>query len=167
MIERATAADLDAIEALEASGFEHAGWSREAWAADLDAPGRLVLVTREEDVRAVASFGVIWETAELLRVVVAPQHRGLGLGRQLVQAGLAWASDQGAERMLLEVEPGNAPARALYDRLGFATIATRHDYYGAGLHALVMERPLAPRASAESAVEPTPAQPRHSERMSA
>lgn len=168
MIERATCGDLDAIVALEAAGFDHAGWSREAWAAEVDADGRRTLVAREATgIVGVASFSVLFETAELLRVVVAPQHRGLGIGRRLAEAGLSWASAHGAQRMMLEVEQGNAPARGLYTRLGFATIATRHDYYGAGLPALVMERLLAPAASAEPAVETTPAQSRHSERMSA
>ena len=64
------------------------------------------------------------------------------LGRVLIEAGIDWAAEQCADRMLLEVEHDNAPAVALYHRLGFAELARRNDYYGAGRHALVMQKEL-------------------------
>ena len=46
--------------------------------------------------------------------------------------------------MLLEVEHENAPALALYERLGFTRIDTRLDYYGPGAHALVADARVQP-----------------------
>lgn len=143
IIARARRDDLDTIVSLEAEGFEHAGWSREAWAAELDSQDRHVLVARApEGVVGVATFQTVADTADLHRVVVRVDHRGTGIGHRLVAAGLEWAEAMGAERMLLEVDVDNVSARALYERFGFEALARRDDYYGPGHHALVMARAL-------------------------
>ncbi|MBW8458783.1 MAG: GNAT family N-acetyltransferase [Thiobacillus sp.] len=53
-------------------------------------------------------------------VVVAPSHRGRGIAAQLFAEVEAIARERGACKLTLEVLEGNAPARALYRRLGFA-----------------------------------------------
>jgi ribosomal protein S18 acetylase RimI-like enzyme len=53
-------------------------------------------------------------------VVVAPSHRGRGIAAQLFAEVEAIARERGACKLTLEVLDGNAPARALYRRLGFA-----------------------------------------------
>ena len=54
-----------------------------------------------------------------LGIAVAPAWRGLGVGTALLQAGEAWAREQGAERMSLWVDGFNTGARRLYERLGY------------------------------------------------
>ena len=44
--------------------------------------------------------------------------------------------------MMLEVGVNNAPAIALYEKLGYTNISTRRDYYGPGLDAFVMRKDL-------------------------
>jgi len=53
-------------------------------------------------------------------VMVAPSHRGRGIAAQLFAGVEAIARERGACKLTLEVLDGNAPARALYRRLGFA-----------------------------------------------
>lgn len=53
-------------------------------------------------------------------VVVASSHRGRGIAAQLFAEVEAIARERGACKLTLEVLDGNAPARALYRRLGFA-----------------------------------------------
>jgi GNAT superfamily N-acetyltransferase len=53
-------------------------------------------------------------------VVVAPSHRGRGIAARLFAGVEAIARERGACKLTLEVLDGNAPARALYRRLGFA-----------------------------------------------
>lgn len=144
IVHRARLKDLDAIMALEASGFDHAGWSRESWAGELTEPDRQVLAYRDADDRivAVATLHIVEDFADLLRVVVAPERRGQGIARKLLIASILMAQASGAVRILLEVEDDNAPALAVYARLGFTPIDRRRDYYGPGLHALVMELPI-------------------------
>lgn len=152
---------------------EAARWSAESWRAELAGDDRCMLVaagrpepaspprsrpdrpdaaapkpTRpalpdDGGLLGAATFQLIAGVADLHRVVVAPGHRGRGIGRALLEAGIAWASDRHGERMLLEVEHDNAAALGLYRRLGFADLARRDDYYGPGRHALVLQRDLA------------------------
>ncbi len=140
IITRATVDDLPAIEALEREGFEASGWSADAWRAEIEGADRHVLVARDAagDVLGVTTFQVVFEVADLHRVVVRADQRGRGIGRRLLRAGIDWAHATGAEEVLLEVEVDNAPARGLYESLGFRPLARRADYYGPGLHALVM-----------------------------
>jgi len=141
---RAKVEDLDAIMDLEASGFDHAGWSRDSWAGELTASDRQVLAYRDVDDRlvAVATLHLVADFGDLLRVVVAPERRGQGIARKLLIASILMAQAKGAVRILLEVEEDNAPAHAVYVRLGFSPIDRRRDYYGPGHHALVMELPI-------------------------
>jgi|SRR5579859_688721 len=52
-------------------------------------------------------------------LLVAPEARGLGLGRALLHAALARARAEGAERVTLRVLAGNTVARSLYETAGF------------------------------------------------
>jgi ribosomal-protein-alanine N-acetyltransferase len=141
IISSARADDLDGILPLEEAGFELAQrWSREAWRAELDNPDRLVLVRHDARglVVGVATFSLVADMADLLRVIVLPDSRGRGIGGSLIRAGMEWAKAVGADRMLLEVRPDNAPAVRTYQKLGFAALDRRRDYYGTGVDALVM-----------------------------
>ena len=55
----------------------------------------------------------------LTAVEVDPSSRRQGLGAAITSGLAAAAAGRGARRMLLQVETGNAPARALYRRCGF------------------------------------------------
>jgi GNAT superfamily N-acetyltransferase len=52
---------------------------------------------------------------------VAPEARGLGVGRALIEAVYAEADRRGAERVYWATQEGNATARKLYDRIGTLT----------------------------------------------
>ncbi len=58
-------------------------------------------------------------------LVVRPQARGLGYGRQLLKAALAWAFGvRGAPLAALTVAADNANAKSLYESVGFALVTT-------------------------------------------
>ncbi len=146
IISHARLDDLADIVALEQAGFEPGQqWSQNAWAEELASPDRYVLARLDRDARiiGVATFSCVAEMADLQRVIVHPDARGQGIGASLLRAGLEWAAAVGARRMLLEVRPDNEPAIAMYRRLGFQPVSQRRDYYGPGLDALVMLRPVA------------------------
>ncbi|GAA1956486.1 GNAT family N-acetyltransferase [Kitasatospora viridis] len=56
---------------------------------------------------------------------VEPRWRGRGVGEALAGAVLAWAAEQGADRVSLTVVDGNDAARGLYLRLGFRPTGER------------------------------------------
>ena len=65
----------------------------------------------------------VWTAAEdcwLEDLFVAEVARGSGLGKAVVEAAIGRAAARGCRRIELDVDDENAPARALYERLGFA-----------------------------------------------
>ncbi len=57
----------------------------------------------------------------LYDIVVAPDLRGIGLGRRVVTSLMAWGCQQGAHTAYLQVREENEVARSLYGALGFQT----------------------------------------------
>ncbi|MCL1841056.1 MAG: GNAT family N-acetyltransferase [Propionibacteriaceae bacterium] len=161
---RAGTGDLAGLVGLESSCFgPDERWSAPSWQAELDGDDRAVWVAvrtrRDADAGGCQAFDEVvaaccvhlaGEDAELFRVMTAPALRGLGVATMLVSAGLAWARAHGAVRMLLEVRHDNVTARSLYADLGFTDLYLRTNYYGYGLDAVVMSRPVG---------EPTPPEP--------
>jgi N-acetylglutamate synthase len=72
---------------------------------------------------AVADRGWVGLTA----VHTLPEQRRRGIAQSLLRALAGWAGEQGVERLYLQVECDNAPARKLYGGLGF-TEAYRYHY---------------------------------------
>ncbi len=122
-------ADADAVVEVNAAAFAHhpeqgamdrdnlARRMAEPW---FDPAGLLVA----EDGSGVLGFH--WTKqhdaalGEVYVVGVAPRAQGRGLGRLLTLAGLHHLAGLGVEEVLLYVESDNAPAVAVYSRLGFS-----------------------------------------------
>ncbi len=60
------------------------------------------------------------DTVELRRMYVEPAFRGRNLGQLLVDAALAWAKEQGYQRVVLNSGYALADAVGLYESVGFA-----------------------------------------------
>ena len=60
----------------------------------------------------------------LFDLLVAPEHRGQGLGTKLVGARMSWGYEQGARLAYLQVMANNQPARGLQHKLGFEDVYT-------------------------------------------
>lgn len=50
---------------------------------------------------------------------VAPEHRGKGIGKRLIEWASGWARERGHRKIKLEVGEGNARARHVYESSGF------------------------------------------------
>lgn len=77
----------------------------------------------EESGVVVGMAGGFFEAGDpvpsLISMWVEPHARGRGGGEALVETVAAWAREQGATRLQLWVTETNAPATALYRRVGF------------------------------------------------
>jgi GNAT superfamily N-acetyltransferase len=65
-------------------------------------------------------------TALLSALLVAPERRRAGAGGLLLRAAAHWAAAQGAARLALFVERGNAAANALYASAGMRIVEGYH-----------------------------------------
>lgn len=77
--------------------------------------------------------------AEMKRLFVRPGFRGLGLGRQLVEAVLDVARAAGYACVLLDTLDDMESARALYEDLGFVEVPPYYHNPIAGSHYLKVE----------------------------
>lgn len=91
-------------------------------------PHTALVLRRDADGAVVAcgQLAVEGRFAGLYDVFTAPAARGLGHASRLCRRLLAIAAEQGAEVGCLQVEADNAPARAVYARLGFADAYAYH-----------------------------------------
>ena len=78
--------------------------------------------------------------AELLRIAVAPEARGRGLGRALLEACQRELAEEGLAQLFLEVRPTNLAAIRLYERCGWEPCGRRPRYYSDGEDALLFQR---------------------------
>ncbi|MEW7009225.1 MULTISPECIES: GNAT family N-acetyltransferase [unclassified Lentilitoribacter] len=75
------------------------------------------------------------EYAGLLDVGTSKQCQRAGHARAILKSAILWARYNGSKRVWLQVEKANAPARALYDQIGFKEIY-RYSYRKQPDHAL-------------------------------
>jgi putative acetyltransferase len=68
---------------------------------------------------------------EVKRMFVRPAHRGLGLGRRLLDELATWASRRGATRLVLETGDQQPEALGLYASFGFVRIPCFDEYASA------------------------------------
>ena len=83
--------------------------------------------------------------AELESLAVLPDLQHGGIGRSLVEAAVAWATNQGATALRLEVRESNERALRIYRAAAFQQTGVRPGYYKVPREdAIVMERSLLP-----------------------
>ncbi|MFP8951492.1 GNAT family N-acetyltransferase [Natrialbaceae archaeon A-arb3/5] len=78
--------------------------------------GHAMLVPDAEDPSSIEDLNEIeWELA----IFVLQEYQRAGIGTELLEHLLGYASDQGISRVWLTVERWNTPAIGLYERVGF------------------------------------------------
>jgi GNAT superfamily N-acetyltransferase len=102
-------------------GWPLARW-RERTAALAAGDTQIMFVAEADDGRLVGCAGA-HVGADSVPVVIsmwtAPEHRGRGVARMLLDALADWARRRGARRLTLSVVRGNRPASQLYVAFGF------------------------------------------------
>lgn len=88
----------------------------------------------------------IGDEAELANLAVAPEARGRGIGRLLLDDFIKTVGGLARTTIFLEVRASNALAIRMYLMAGFAELTRRKGYYSRPVEdALVMARPAGPR----------------------
>ena len=123
-------ADMDEIVAIEAATFSNP-WTRPMYLRELQNPdvSFLYVLRLDNRVAGFCSFWLVLDEIHINNLAVRREYQGQGLGTALLKEVLQAGASRGAERATLEVRRSNAPARRLYERLGFEVAATRPNYY--------------------------------------
>lgn len=117
------------VAQLEAVCF-HDPWSLRSIQAELENPLSYWLVAKEQEriVGYIGSQSVMGES-DMMNVAVDPDFRRAGIGKMLISRLIEDLQDSGNHCLSLEVRASNAPAIALYHKLGFAQVGRRPNYY--------------------------------------
>jgi len=121
----------EACARLHAQGFAHP-WSKGEVAELIVSPSTLAAAALDPvdgRLRGFILSRLAADEAEILTIAVEAASQGKGVGRALLSENLRQAANAGAKTIFLEVDKMNAPAVALYERLGFVKVGERPGYY--------------------------------------
>ena len=125
-IEKFTAEHLP--EVAEIHSRVNDGWSENSLAGDMDNDSTHSFVAVVDGrVAAFCSYLVTFD-AELLFVCTHPDMRGRGIAAKLLTGTMNLLKAQ-IDTVVLEVRSKNAPALALYHKLGFEQLGLRKNFY--------------------------------------
>jgi ribosomal-protein-alanine N-acetyltransferase len=120
----------DAME-IEHESFSRP-WSEESFQIALGTNGFVCLAA----LSGIKTIGYICarqvaDEAEILKLAVRPSFRGRGTAKALTRKCLDILRQGKCREVYLEVRESNLPARRIYGKLEFKTIAARKNYYSA------------------------------------
>ncbi len=106
-----------------------------------DANGRIWLAERSRNLVGCAAIVLRENNIGQLRwIVVAPDERGKGLGKDLIARALAYCRDQGCRSVHLETTDGLPVSKKKYEKLGFRVISNTVEELWDGKRPLILMR---------------------------
>jgi ribosomal-protein-alanine acetyltransferase len=142
----ASEADLENIMQIEKACFGNDAWSKSNMKSELLAPHTTYVVAEESN--SLIGYAGLSKLAsstssDIQTIAVSESHRGLGVGRKLMESLLDFAREQKAKEVFLEVREDKPTPQKLYLSLGFNSIDRRENYYQPdGVAAIVMRLDL-------------------------
>ena len=129
MIETMNSSHVKQIAELEKICFSDP-WSERSIASELDNKLAFWLVAVEgESVAGYIGSQTVMDETDMMNVAVHPDFRRKGIAEALVNDLVDYLKKIGSHCLTLEVRASNAPAISLYEKLGFAEIGRRKNYY--------------------------------------
>lgn len=147
----------DRLITLEQRCYSHP-WSPELIRGEFEKPISLRYgLISDDEIFAYCLNYLVADELHVLNLAVAPEARGLGLGKHLLSRVLELGLERGARFATLEVRPSNYIAKRLYSSLGFEVVGLRKNYYRDNYeNALVLECKLgALKLRSRSLISPT------------
>jgi len=124
--------DLAGVDAIQGRSPQASQWRQEDYPQLARDPLGLVLVAELEPRSFLAGFAVfrrVLDEAEILNLAVDPSVRRMGIGRELLIAGMRELRARGVSKVFLEVRASNQPAIDFYSVAGFTAQGRRRGYY--------------------------------------
>ena len=105
-------------------------WSEMSIASELQNLWAYWLVAVQDDmvVGYIGSQSTI-DGTDVMNVAVHPDWRRQGIAEQLIENLIEELKERGSHALMLEVRASNAPAIALYGKMGFRQVGLRKNYY--------------------------------------
>lgn len=117
------------VAALEKLCFTPA-WSEGSIASELDNPLSAWFVALDgSKVAGYIGSQTVIDESDMMNVAVAPEYRRQGIGETLVEVLTESLKTAGSRSLTLEVRQSNEAAQKLYEKMGFAQVGLRPNYY--------------------------------------
>ena len=125
-IVRMNESHVAAVAELEKQNFSEP-WPDIAVRGELTNKLALWLVALEDgEVVGYVGSQTVLQEADMMNIAVADSHRRRGIAKMLVEELIRQLD---AYQLTLEVRASNAPAIALYEKMGFGQVGLRKNYY--------------------------------------
>lgn len=138
-----TIQDCEQVAQIEAASFS-VPWSLRAFTETVEKENFHYFVAEESgEILGYCGFLFVLDEAEIPNVCVKASARCRGIGKQMMTVLIEEAKKLGMAMLYLEVRESNAPARALYQSLGFEENGIRKNFYEHPVeHAVLMSKAL-------------------------
>lgn len=138
-----TIQDCEQVAQIEAASFS-VPWSLRAFTETVNKENFRYFVAEESgEILGYCGFLFVLDEAEIPNVCVKASARCRGIGKQMMTVLIEEAKKLGMAMLYLEVRESNAPARALYQSLGFEENGIRKNFYEHPVeHAVLMSKAL-------------------------
>jgi ribosomal-protein-alanine N-acetyltransferase len=138
-----TIEDCEQVAQIEAASFS-VPWSLRAFTETVNKENFRYFVAEESgEILGYCGFLFVLDEAEIPNVCVKASARCRGIGKQMMTVLIEEAKKLGMAMLYLEVRESNAPARALYQSLGFEENGIRKNFYEHPVeHAVLMSKAL-------------------------
>lgn len=128
-IRKMTQTDVHQLADLEKICFSDP-WSVSAFEYELKNPLSLWLVAVEDgEVLGYVGTQTVIDESDMMNIAVLPCCRRQGIAEKLIAVLTSALVERGSKSLSLEVRVSNAPAIALYEKLGFVQVGRRPNYY--------------------------------------
>ena len=121
--------DIAEVAAIERKIFSMP-WSENGFLSSLQSSDTRYLVVREKG-KLIAYCGYLQslDEADITNVAVDPAFHNRGVGYQMLRELMRLGEKNGVHRYTLEVRESNVSAIHLYEKLGFAAVGIRKNFY--------------------------------------
>jgi|AMQJ01.1.fsa_nt_gi ribosomal-protein-alanine acetyltransferase len=140
-LELALKKDVKELISLEKICFQEDAFSkRQITYLITKAKGEFIVIRRNNKIIAylIISKRENSKQIRIYSIAIAPEARGLGLAKRLMNYVEDVCKQESKERISLEVSKENTPAIHLYQSLGYEIVSERPNYYANGGNALLM-----------------------------
>lgn len=105
-------------------------WSQNALALLLQ-DANVGIVALDENGTPIGYGGLltVLDEGQVTNIAVHPDHRGMGVGRAILEQLITESKARGIREISLEVRASNLPAISLYQSRGFTTAGVRKGFY--------------------------------------
>lgn len=120
---------IDAVLDIERRSFTHP-WTKSSFESAIDNDSAYFFVACDgEKVVGYIGLETVLDEGSLTMLCVDSEYRKQGIAQKLMNALFDTAVSLKLAFVTLEVRESNIPARSLYAKLGFETVAVRKAYY--------------------------------------